>query len=211
MDQVQHIIKTAESAQPNTTLADAKISMVGFSVAQKGHSRLLQRRQSMDHRRHADRGVPDPGGAPAFDRGADLPGGIRDPLVPVGGGNRGGLLPIHSAAKKLRGTSPGWRSSFWWPSALITTCCSSPGFAMSRTWHPSRGHPDRRRDGRGDHVCRPDLCGVDVRPDVQQHQRTVQIGFIIGVGLLLDTFLVRTITVPAMAVLVGRQTGGRRN
>ena len=32
----------------------------------------------------------------------------------------------------------------------------------------------------------------------------VQVGFIIGVGLLLDTFLVRTITVPAMAVLVGK-------
>lgn len=32
----------------------------------------------------------------------------------------------------------------------------------------------------------------------------VQVGFIIGVGLLLDTFLVRTVTVPAMAVLVGR-------
>jgi RND superfamily putative drug exporter len=32
----------------------------------------------------------------------------------------------------------------------------------------------------------------------------VQVGFIIGVGLLLDTFLVRTVTVPAMAVLVGK-------
>jgi len=32
----------------------------------------------------------------------------------------------------------------------------------------------------------------------------VQTGFIIGAGLLLDTFLVRTITVPALAVLVGR-------
>jgi RND superfamily putative drug exporter len=32
----------------------------------------------------------------------------------------------------------------------------------------------------------------------------VQVGFIIGVGLLLDTFVVRTITVPAMAVLVGK-------
>lgn len=32
----------------------------------------------------------------------------------------------------------------------------------------------------------------------------VQAGFVIGVGLLLDTFVVRTITVPALAVLVGR-------
>ena len=32
----------------------------------------------------------------------------------------------------------------------------------------------------------------------------VQIGFIIAAGILLDTFLVRTVTVPAMAVLVGK-------
>ncbi|MGB3481275.1 MAG: MMPL family transporter [Mycobacterium sp.] len=31
----------------------------------------------------------------------------------------------------------------------------------------------------------------------------VQMGFVIGVGLLLDTFIVRTVTVPAMAVLAG--------
>ncbi|MGH3540863.1 MAG: RND family transporter [Mycobacterium sp.] len=31
----------------------------------------------------------------------------------------------------------------------------------------------------------------------------VQVGFVMGVGLLLDTFLVRTITVPALAVLAG--------
>jgi RND superfamily putative drug exporter len=32
----------------------------------------------------------------------------------------------------------------------------------------------------------------------------VQAGFVVGVGILLDTFLVRTMTVPAMATLVGR-------
>jgi RND superfamily putative drug exporter len=32
----------------------------------------------------------------------------------------------------------------------------------------------------------------------------VQVGFVIGVGLLLDTFLVRTVTVPALAVLFGK-------
>lgn len=32
----------------------------------------------------------------------------------------------------------------------------------------------------------------------------VQAGFVIGAGLLLDTFLVRTVTVPALAVLMGR-------
>ena len=31
-----------------------------------------------------------------------------------------------------------------------------------------------------------------------------QIGFVIGAGILLDTFLVRTVTVPAMAVPVGK-------
>ena len=32
----------------------------------------------------------------------------------------------------------------------------------------------------------------------------LQIGFIIGAGLLIDTFVVRTITVPAIAALIGR-------
>ncbi|KAA8967778.1 MAG: MMPL family transporter [Mycobacterium sp.] len=32
----------------------------------------------------------------------------------------------------------------------------------------------------------------------------VQAGFVIGVGILLDTFVVRTVTVPAMAALIGR-------
>jgi len=32
----------------------------------------------------------------------------------------------------------------------------------------------------------------------------VQAGFVVGAGILLDTFLVRTVTVPATAVLVGR-------
>jgi RND superfamily putative drug exporter len=32
----------------------------------------------------------------------------------------------------------------------------------------------------------------------------VQGGVIIGIGILLDTFLVRTITVPALAALIGR-------
>jgi RND superfamily putative drug exporter len=32
----------------------------------------------------------------------------------------------------------------------------------------------------------------------------VQGGFVIGIGILLDTFLVRTVTVPALAALIGR-------
>lgn len=37
----------------------------------------------------------------------------------------------------------------------------------------------------------------------------VQGGFIIGVGILIDTFVVRTITVPAMATLLGRASWWR--
>lgn len=36
-------------------------------------------------------------------------------------------------------------------------------------------------------------------------QNVVQMGFIIGFGLLLDTFVVRTLTVPAISVLLGRR------
>lgn len=45
---------------------------------------------------------------------------------------------------------------------------------------------------------------VDVRMLFASISTLVQAGFIIGVGILLDTFPVRTTTVPAMAVLVGK-------
>ncbi len=49
------------------------------------------------------------------------------------------------------------------------------------------------------------LSGPLASPEANASISTiVQAGFVVGTGILLDTFLVRTITVPAMAVLVGR-------
>ena len=36
-----------------------------------------------------------------------------------------------------------------------------------------------------------------------------QVGFTIGAGLLLDTFVVRSLLVPSVATLLGRRLGGR--
>jgi uncharacterized membrane protein YdfJ with MMPL/SSD domain len=47
------------------------------------------------------------------------------------------------------------------------------------------------------------LRGLDVRPMFGSVSTMLQIGFIIGAGLLTDTFRVRTITVPALAAMIG--------
>ena len=66
-------------------------------------------------------------------------------------------------------------------------------------------HPHGGFDRRCDHVGGSDLRRVDVRPAVRQHQHDgPRPGFIIGIGIVLDTFLVRTITVPALAALIGQ-------
>jgi len=72
------------------------------------------------------------------------------------------------------------------------------------------GDLDGRRHGRRHNLGRADLRASMLALTVSSLATVVQMGFIIGVGLLLDTFIVRTITVPAVAVLIGTRTGGRR-
>ena len=149
---------------PTPRLADAKVSMVGFSVGAEGHSRLLQRRRRVDHHRHADRRVPHPGGAAALARGADLPGGIGDPLLRLGGGDRGALLPIHSgrttfverAGHGVPGSGGGRRG-------LQPAAHLADPRGGGRPRHPVGRHPHRGLDGWRDHLGGPHLCGVDVR------------------------------------------------
>jgi hypothetical protein len=54
------------------------------------------------------------------------------------------------------------------------------------------------------HGGRPHIRCLDVWPAVRRHRVVVQAGFVIGFGILIDTFVVRTITVPAIAAPLGR-------
>jgi RND superfamily putative drug exporter len=190
-------------AQPNTTLATPK-SRWSDSLWRSGIIReLLQRRRRMDHRRYADRGVPHPGGPPACDRGADLPGGIRDPLVPVSGRNR--LFFQFILGQQLSWNVPGM--------AFLVLVAVGADYNLLLI---SRIRDESQRGIRSGVIKTVGATGGVITSaglifsasmfglTFSSISNIVQVGFIIGVGLLLDTFLVRTITVPAMAVLVGK-------
>ena len=71
-------------------------------------------------------------------------------------------------------------------------------------WNALRHHPDAGLDRRCHHGGGRDLRCVHVGLLFSSIGTVVQGGFVIGAGILLDTFLVRTVLVPSIATLLGR-------
>jgi RND superfamily putative drug exporter len=204
MDQVQEIVKTAETALPNTSLANAKVSMVGFSVAQRdirnyynGDVRwimivtlivvflilvLLLRSLVAPIYLVASvilSYVSAVGIGVLFFQfvlGEQLSWNVPGMafLVLVAVGADYNLLLISRIREEAVGR--GIRSG------VIRTVGSTGGVITSAGL-----------------IFAASMFGLTA----SSISNIVQTGFIIGVGLLLDTFVVRTITVPAMAVIVG--------
>ena len=204
MDQVQEIVKTAESALPNTTLADAKVSMVGFSVAQR------------DIRDYYN---------------GDIEWIIIVTLIIVFlilvALLRSLVAPIYLVASVILsyvsavgigvvffqfilGQQLSWNVPGMAFLVLVAVGADYNLLLISRIREEAVGRGIRsgviRTVGSTGGVITSaglifaaSMLGLTA----SSISNIVQTGFIIGVGLLLDTFVVRTITVPAMAVLVG--------
>jgi RND superfamily putative drug exporter len=204
MDQVKEIIKTAEGARPNTTLADAKVSLVGFSSIQN------------DLRNYYN---------------ADIRFIIIVTLIVVflilSALLRSIVAPIYLVLSVILsylaavgigviffqfilGQEISWSVPGLTFLVLVAVGADYNLLLISRirdeSRHGIRSGVIRTVGATGGVITSAGLifAASMFGMTFSSLSAAVQIGFIIGVGLLLDTFLVRTITVPAIAVLVGK-------
>lgn len=203
MDQVKEIIKTAEGARPNTTLADAKISMVGFSSVQN------------DIRNYYDADVQ-------FIIIVTLLVVFLILVVLL----RSLIAPIYLVGSVILSylSALGIGVVFFQFILKQEIAWSVPGMtflvlvAVGADYNLlliSRIRDEAERGVRTGVIRTIGATGGVITSaglifaasmfglTFSSIVGAVQIGFVIGVGLLLDTFLVRTITVPAIAVLLG--------
>ena len=203
MDQVKDIVATAEGARPNTTLADADISMVGFSAVQN------------DIRNYYN---------------GDIEFIIVVTLIVVFlilvGLLRAIIAPLYLVAsvilsyvsavgigvlffQVLLGQQLSWNVPGMAFLVLVAVGADYNLLLISRIKDEAsngiRSGVVRTVGATGGVITSAGLIFAASMFGLtfSSISNIVQVGFIIGVGLLLDTFLVRTVTVPAMAVLVG--------
>jgi RND superfamily putative drug exporter len=204
MDQVQDIVKSAESALPNTTLADAKVSMVGFSVAQ---------RDIRDYYNGDIEWIIIVTLTIVFLILVALLRSLVAPIYLVASV----ILSYVSAVgigvlffQIILGQQLSWNVPGMAFLVLVAVGADYNLLLISRIREEAVGRGIRsgviRTVGSTGGVITSaglifaaSMLGLTA----SSISNIVQSGFIIGVGLLLDTFVVRTITVPAMAVLVG--------
>jgi putative drug exporter of the RND superfamily len=203
MDQVDDIVKAAESARPNTSLAKAQITMVGFSAFNN------------DIRTHYN---------------ADLGYIIVMTLIVVflilAALLRAVVAPIYLVLSVvlsfvsamgigvvffqfILGQDVYWSVSGMAFLVLVAVGADYNLLLISRIRAEAKyGVPSaviKTVGATGGVITSAGLifAASMLALTVSSLATVVQMGFIIGVGLLLDTFIVRTITVPAVAVLIG--------
>ena len=203
MDQVEKIIETAESARPNTTLADAEISMVGFSAVNDN---------IRDYFNADIRLIIIVTLAVVFLILAIILRAIVAPiylmlsvlLSYVSALGIGVLFFQYLLDQPLSWNVPGMAFL-----VLVAVGADYNLLLISRirdeAYRGLRSGVIRTVGATGGVITSAGLIfsASMFGLTFSNISNIVQVGFIIGVGLLLDAFVVRTITVPALAVLVG--------
>jgi putative drug exporter of the RND superfamily len=204
MDQVNEISDTARGAQPNTALADAKISMGGFPAAL---------RDTRDYYEHDIRFIIVVTLVVVLLILMSLLRAVVAPLYLVGS-----VVISYFAAlgisvltfQYLLGQPLHWSVP---PLAFVVLVAVGADYNLLFVSRMRDESPRGARYGvirtltsTGGVITAAGLIFAASMGGLlfSSISTVVQGGFVIGVGVLLDTFVVRTITVPAMATLVGR-------
>jgi RND superfamily putative drug exporter len=203
MDQVKDIIAAAESARPNTTLADAKISMVGFSAVQN------------DIRNYYNADIQFIIVVTLIVVFLILVMLLRSLVAPIY--LVGSVILSYLSAlgigviffQFILGQEISWSVPGMTFLVLVAVGADYNLLLISRIRDEAargvRTGVIRTVGATGGVITSAGLIFAASMFGLTFSSigAVVQIGFVIGVGLMLDTFLVRTITVPAIAVLIG--------
>jgi RND superfamily putative drug exporter len=204
MNQVNRIADTASGAQPNTTLADASISMTGFPAAL---------RDTRDYYEQDIRFIMLVTLAVVLLTLMVLLRAIVAPLYLVASVVLSFFAAIGLAVlvfQYLLGQQLHWSVP---PLAFVVLVAVGADYNLlfvsrmrDESPHGMRYGVIRTLTSTGGVITAAGLIFAASMSGLlfSSISTVVQGGFVIGVGVLLDTFLVRTITVPAMATLVGR-------
>ncbi len=204
MDQVDAITATAQRAQPNTALADATVSMAGYTVGLK---------DTRDYYRHDIRFIIAVTLLVVLLTLIVLLRAIVAPLYLVASVVISYLSAVGIGAlvyQFILGQQLHWSVP---PLAFVVLVAVGADYNMLLVSRMRDESPHSMRYGiirtlsstggvitAAGLIFAASMCGLLF----SSIGTVVQGGFVIGVGILLDTFLVRTITVPAVAALVGR-------
>ena len=204
MDQVNAISATARGAQPNTALADATVSMAGYTVGLK---------DTRDYYQHDIRFIIAVTLIVVLLTLIALLRAVVAPLYLVASVIISYLSAVGIGAlvfQFILGQQLHWSVP---PLAFVVLVAVGADYNMLLVSRMRDESPHSMRYGiirtlsstggvitAAGLIFAASMCGLLF----SSIGTVVQGGFVIGVGILLDTFLVRTITVPAIAALVGR-------